>query len=339
MAHPHPHQPAQHEDVPDIKDDPLLSESVRGFLLHLRANPSHNDDPKVVREFMEHQQTIVPVDLSGIEETVKEIPLEGLNKHLKIVVVRPEGVKGNLPAFVYFRGGGFVIGSYNTHKRWIRDLVVASGVVAVFPEFSLAPEHKYPTAVEENFAALKWVAAHGHEIGVDGSKIAVAGESAGASMAVVIALKAKENKGPHISFQALFWGGMDLKNSHYESFRRFGKDMFITLHLLNWMTDHYTGDPEHRNHVYHSPIQATEEQLRGLPPTLIQVGECDIIRDPAELFGRKLDKAGVPVTTLRYVGMIHDFGVVNALSQKGKVIPQVKSLIATTAAALRSHLF
>jgi acetyl esterase len=118
------------------------------------------------------------------------------------------------------------------------------------------------------------------------------------------------------------------------SFKRFGKDRFLTTPLMKWMYDLYTTDPEERNQIFASPLRATLEQLRGLPPALIQVAEADILRDGGEAYGRKLDEAGVAVTTIRYDGMIHDFGLLNPLAE----LPPVRSLFVHAAAELKKHL-
>ncbi|WP_429047045.1 alpha/beta hydrolase [Chitinophaga sp. W3I9] len=179
----------------------------------------------------------------------------------------------------------------------------------------------------------KWVAEHGAEIGVDGSRLAIVGNSVGGNMATVTAIKAKENKGPEILVQVLFWPIVDAGFEH-DTYKRFGQDRFLTTPLMKWMYNQYTTDPAEREQVYASPLNATIDQLKGLPPALIQVAEADVLRDGGEAYGRKLDEAGVAVTTVRYNGMIHDFGLLNALAN----IPQTKSLFVQAAAELKKYL-
>ena len=166
---------------------------------------------------------------------------------------------------MFFHGGGWVLGDFPTHQRMVRDLVVYSGAAAVFVDYTPSPEAQYPVAINQAYAATNWVAQHGKEIGVDGKRLAVAGNSVGGNMATVVALMAKEKKGPAVKLQVLFWpvtnAGFDNK-----SYRLFGKDRFLTKSLMMWMWDNYTKDENQREEIYASPLLATTEQLRGLPP-------------------------------------------------------------------------
>jgi acetyl esterase/lipase len=168
---------------------------------------------------------------------------------------------------------------------------------------------------------------------VDAKRLAVVGNSVGGNMTAVTALKAKQRGGPEIKFQAMLWPIVDA-DFNTQSYREFGKDRFLTTSLMKWMYDMYIVDPSQRKDIFASPLQADVEQLRGLPPTLIQVAENDILRDEGEAFGRKLDEAGVPVTCIRYNGMIHDFGLLNGLAH----VPAVRSLFWHAAAELRRYL-
>jgi acetyl esterase/lipase len=215
----------------------------------------------------------------------------------------------------------------------VRDLVVLSGMAAVFVNYTPTPDAKYPQAINEIYAATRWVAEHGEEIDVDGKNMAVVGNSVGGNMTAVTALKAKENGGPEIKLHVMMW---PVTNAEFdtESYRQFGEKRFLTASLMKWMVDLYTTDPKERQQIYLSPLRATIEQLRGLPPALIQVAESDILRDEGEAYGRKLDEAGVPVTTVRYDGMIHDFGLLNGLAEE----PAVRSLFEHAAAELKKYL-
>jgi acetyl esterase/lipase len=168
---------------------------------------------------------------------------------------------------------------------------------------------------------------------VDGKRLAVVGNSVGGNMTAVTAIRAKENGGPEIKFQLMMWPIVDA-NFETGSYQQFGKDRFLTTSLMKWMYDLYIQDPAKRKNVYASPLQASIEQLKGLPPALIQVAESDILRDEGEAYGRKLDEAGVPVTCIRYNGMIHDFGLLNGLA----TVPAVRSLFVHAAAELKKYL-
>ena len=213
------------------------------------------------------------------------------------------------------------------------DLSVLSGFSGVFVNYTPSPEAQYPQAINEIYAATKWVAEHGDEINVDGKNLAVVGNSVGGNMTAVTALKAKENNGPKIKLQIMMWPIVDA-SFDTESYHLFGEQRFLTTSLMKWMYDQYTTDLNERKEIHASPLQATVDQLKGLPPALIQVAENDILRDGGEAYGRKLDEAGVPVTTVRYNGVIHDFGLLNGLAE----IPQTRSLFLQAAAELKKYL-
>ncbi|MEH2089988.1 alpha/beta hydrolase [Nostoc sp.] len=320
--------------VLEVADDPRLSREVKAFLKLLNSgdgSPLETLPPLEARQVLVNAQADVKVDLSGIDESEKTITVDGYSISLNIV--RPEGVKGTLPVFIFIHGGGWVLGDYPTHKRMVRDLVVLSGFAAVFVNYTRTPDAQYPQAVNEIYAATKWVAEHGEEINVDGKNLAVVGNSVGGNMTAVTTLMAKAKGGPQIKLQILMWPLVDA-NFETDSYQQFGEKRFLTTSLMKWMYDLYTTDLEKRKEIYASPLQATVEQLKGLPPALIQVAESDILRDGGEAYGRKLDEAGVKVTTVRYNGMIHDFGLLNGLAE----VPAVRSLFVHAAAELKKYL-
>ncbi|WP_323846445.1 alpha/beta hydrolase [Microbulbifer magnicolonia] len=270
--------------------------------------------------------TLPPADVSE-----KTIQADG--KPLKLVVVKPKGAKGALPAFMFFHGGGWALGDYPTHERLIRDLVNDSGAAAVYVDYTPSPEAKYPTAVEQAYTATRWVAQHGEEIGVDGSRLAVAGNSVGGNMAAVVALMAKDKGTPKIRYQLLLWPVTDA-NFDTASYKEFAEGHFLTRNMMQWFWDNYTTDPKQRAEIYASPLRATTAQLKGLPPAMVQTAEMDVLRDEGEAYARKLNDAGVPVTAVRYNGMIHDYGLLNALSS----VPAVQDALEQAGAELRDHL-
>ncbi|MFV8441481.1 alpha/beta hydrolase [Flavobacterium sp. LB2P44] len=318
----------------DASQDPNIESNIRGFLKVLNSGtgkPLEQLSPVEARKVLVGAQASVKVDMSGITVTEKTI-VEG-GESIKINIVKPENAKGTLPVFMFFHGGGWVLGDFPTHQRMVRDLVVASGAVAVFVNYTPSPEARYPVAITQAYNATKWVAAHGKEIGVDGKRLAVAGNSVGGNMATVVALMAKDKKGPEIKLQVLFWPVTNA-NFETESYNLFGKDRFLTKNLMMWMWDNYTTDPKQRKEIYASPLLATTNQLKGLPPALVQTAENDILRDEGEAYARKLDEAGVKVTATRYNGMIHDWGLLNAIS----TIPGTKSALLQAAAELKKAL-
>ena len=318
----------------DPAKDPHIESNVRAFLKVLNSGtgkPLEQLPPKEARAVLTEAQSSVKVDLSGITVSEKTITQDG--QSIKINIVKPANVKGMLPVFMFFHGGGWVLGDFPTHQRMIRDLVVNSGAVAVFVNYTPSPEAHYPVAINQAYAATKWVAENGKEIGVDGKRLAVAGNSAGGNMATVVSLMAKEKKGPLIKLQVLFW---PITNAFFEteSYNKFSTGRFLTKNLMMWFWDNYTSNPKERKEIYASPLLATEQQLKGLPPALVLTGENDILRDEGEAYARKLDEAGVKVTATRYNGMIHDWGLLNAISE----VPGTKSALLQAATEIKKAL-
>ena len=313
---------------------PGVEHNTQAFLEALAAGggkPLESLSPQDARNVLVGAQASAKVDLSGVSVEDKTIQADG--KPLKLTIVRPEGSKGELPVFMFFHGGGWVLGDYPTHARLIRDLVVNSGAVAVYVDYTPSPEAKYPTAINQAYAATKWVGEHGKEINVDSSRMAVAGNSVGGNMAAVIALKSKEAGAPKLRFQLLLWPVTDA-NLETSSYNTFAQGHFLTKPLMKWFWDSYTTDPKQRAEIYASPLQATSEQLKGLPPALIQTAEFDVLRDEGEAYARKLDAAGVTVTAVRYNGMIHDYGLLNPLAH----VPAVHTAMRQAGLELKQHL-
>jgi acetyl esterase len=319
--------------VQDFSTDPHLSPEVRSFLKGLNTGGPGLEtlSPIAARKILFDAQAASQVDYSGITESEKTIQFDGYS--IKLNIVRPEGAQGILPVFIYIHGGGWVLGDYPTHKRMVRDLVVGSGAAGVFVNYTPTPDAQYPVAINEIYAATKWVAANGAEIGVDGTRLAVVGNSVGGNMTAVTCLKAKTSNGPAIKTAIMLWPIVDADFAT-GSYQQFGKDRFLTTTLMSWMYDMYIPEPEKRKDIYASPLQAKLEQLKGLPPTLIMVAENDVLRDEGEAYGRKLSEAGVQATTIRYNGVIHDFGLLNGLA----TIPQTVDLFTQASAQLKKYL-
>ncbi|MES2820868.1 MAG: alpha/beta hydrolase [Pseudomonadota bacterium] len=313
---------------------PGVERNTQAFLEALAAGggkPLEQLAPKDARAVLVGAQAGVKVDVSGIEVEDRNISVDGQSIALKIV--RPADATGTLPVFMYFHGGGWVLGDYPTHERLIRDLVVGSGAAAVYVDYTPSPEAQYPTAINQAYAATRWVAQNGQQIGVDGKRLAVAGNSVGGNMAAVVSLMAKDKGTPAIKYQLLLWPVTDATFNN-ASYTQFADGHFLSKSLMQWFWNNYTTDPKQRAEIYASPLQASVEQLKGLPPALVQTAEFDVLRDEGEAYARKLDAAGVAVTAVRYNGMIHDFGLLNVLSQ----VPGTRSAIEQAAAALKTHL-
>ncbi len=316
------------------EEDPRILTDVRKFLRVLNSGtgkPIEQLSATDARQVLTDAQTSVEVDYSGIEESERTITQDG--EELTIHIMKPVNSKTGAPVFIYIHGGGWVLGDYPTHRRLVRDLVVHSGAVAVFPDYTPSPEAIYPTAINQIYAATKWVSEHGNEIGVDGKNLAVVGNSVGGNMTASVVLMAKEKKGPAIKLQVMLWPVTDA-NFETGSYKELGEGRFLTRNMMIWFWDNYLPDKKARKEIYASPLQASVEQLKGLPPALIQTAENDVLRDEGEAYARKLDEAGVPVTLTRYGGLIHDYGLLNPLAE----IPAVRTALLQAAAVIRKLL-
>jgi acetyl esterase/lipase len=316
------------------EQDPQIFKEVRTFLQALNSGngkPLEELSPADARQVLVGAQKSVQVNYSGITESQQVISQNGYK--VNIHITKPVGVKANAPVFIFIHGGGWVLGDYPTHRRLVRDLVAASGAVAVFPDYTPSPEAQYPTAINEIYAATQWVAEHGNEIGVNGKNLAVVGNSVGGNMAAVTALMAKDKKGPHIKLQVLLWPVTDA-NFDNASYLEFAEGRFLTRNMMKWFWNQYLPDANKRKDIYASPLQATLEQLKGLPPALVQTAENDVLRDEGEAYARKLNEAGVNVTLTRYSGQIHDYGLLNPIAH----VASVQTALLQAAAVIKNTL-
>jgi acetyl esterase/lipase len=313
---------------------PNVDRRIAEFLDALNSSggkPMEQLTPEDARAVLVNLQKSVTVPLAPADVSEKTITVDG--QPLTLTIVRPAGAKGMLPVFMFFHGGGWVLGDFPTHERLVRDLVAGSGAAAVFPNYTRSPEARYPTAINQMYGATKWVAEHGAEIQVDGKRLAVVGNSVGGNAAGVISLMAKDKGGPAIRLTVMLWPVTDA-NFETGSYRELAEGHFLSRNMMKWFWDNYAPDVRQRREIYASPLQATIAQLKGLPPTLIQVAENDVLRDEGEAYARKLDAAGVELTHVRYDGLIHDWGLLNPISQ----LPGVRASLLQVAEALKKRL-
>jgi acetyl esterase len=233
---------------------------------------------------------------------------------VRVRIIRPEASEGKLPVILYLHGGGWVLGNAGTHDRLVRELAVGSGAALAFVEYSRSPEVRYPVAIEQAYATARWLVREGAERGLDGARIAVAGDSVGGNMATVLTLMAKD-RGDVRFVQAQMYYPVTDAAMDTESYRQFADGPYNTRLTMDWFWDAYIADPAQRFEINASPNQATIEQLRGLPPTVVLVDEADVLRDEGEAYAAKLRAAEVSVTTVRYDGICHDFMMLDPLSQ------------------------
>jgi acetyl esterase/lipase len=257
----------------------------------------------------------------------------GPTGEVRIRIVRPEGSTGPLPVVLYVHGAGWVFGNAGTHDRLVRELAVGTGAAVVFPEYDLSPEVRYPVAIEQSYAVAQWVVTSGAEKDLDGSRLAVAGDSVGGNMSAALTLLAKERGDVRFVQQVLFYPVTDA-NFDTPSYHQFAEGYFLRRDGMKWFWDQYTTDPAQRAEITASPLRASLEQLAGLPPALIVTGEADVLRDEGEAYAAKLRAAGVPVTAVRYQGIIHDFVMLNALRETHAADAAITQAVATLRKAL-----
>lgn len=252
-----------------------------------------------------------PIFKPDIEEEWIDVP-GGPSGPVQVRIVKPPKSTGTLPVILYIHGAGWVFGDAHTHDRLVRDLAVGTGAAVVFPEYRRSPEVKYPHHLDEIYTVAKWIVSDGASKGLDASRIAIAGDSVGGNMTAATTLRAKVRGDIQFRFQVLFY---PVTNASFdtESYREFANGYFLTLDGMKWFWDQYTTDEAQRAEITASPLRATTEQLAGLPPALVITAQADVLRDEGEAYAARLRDAGVPVTAVRYQGIVHDFVMVNSL--------------------------
>ena len=294
-----------------------VEQNTRSFLKSLQQNPGppiYTLLPDKARGVLAGLQASSIVQKLPAEIENRTIPGGPNAKEISITIVRPQSNSNEtLPVVMYFHGGGWVLGGFDTHERLIRELANKANVVVIFVNYTPSPEAKYPVALEEAYAATKWIAQNGKTVNVNASRLAVAGDSVGGNMAAAVALLAKERGGPPIRYQLLFYPVTDA-NFETSSYMKYQEGYWLSREAMKWFWDNYVSNQTNIKEPTVSPLQASIDRLRGMPPTLIINGEFDVLRDEGEAYAHKLMEAGVPVTAVRYHGTIHDFVMLNALS-------------------------
>lgn len=267
--------------------------------------------PEKGREILLGLQTGDGVDRPSVDEEWVTVDA-GEWGQVRTRIIRPRGLTGPLPVVFYIHGAGWVFGDDVTHDRLFRELSVGAGAAGVFPVYDRAPEAKYPTQVEQNYAVGQWLARHGAEHGLDPGRVAVTGESVGGCMSAVFALMNKERGGLDLRAQVLLYPVADA-DFDTPSYRQFAEGYYLTRDGMIWFWDQYTTDPEQRREPHASPLRASLDQLKGLPTTLVITDEADVLRDEGEKYANRLREAGVDVTSVRVAGMVHDFLLLDSL--------------------------
>jgi acetyl esterase/lipase len=321
-------------EIPDAATDPRIDPQVRSFLAEVNKDSSpfwELPQPKP-QEILTGLQNKTPVDLTGVSVTERTISQDG--RSVKVYIMTPQGVTGKPGVLLFIHGGVWIVGNFENHQRLLRDLVVGSGQVGVFVEYTSLPAARFPTQLEESYAALKWVATHADQFGADGARIAIAGNSVGGNMTAALTLMAKDRNGPKIAAQILLIPATDA-SVDTRSYHEFATGRFLARAFMKYGWDLYAPDQKTRNNPYVSPLRATDKQLQGLPPALVVTAENDPLRDEGEAYARKLKEACVAVTAVRYNGLIHDFVLLNGIRNDPGTLAALEQVSDTIRDALK----
>jgi len=268
-------------------------------------------EPAAARKVLDDLQA-APIDKLPIHEEWITVPASVGDARVRIV--KPVDSPSSLPVIVYMHGGGWILGNAATHDRLVRELAVGARAALLFVEYPNSPEARYPVAIEQGYATAQWITKEGANKGLDASRMAVAGESVGGNMAAALTLMAKE-RGDIAFVQTSMYYPVTDAAMDTASYDEFAEGYYLTRKAMEWFWDAYTTNPDERAQITASPNQATTEQLQGLPPTLLLVDEVDPLRDEGEAYAARLRAAGVAVTTVRYDGVVHDFMLLNPMSE------------------------
>jgi acetyl esterase/lipase len=304
--------------------EPVLEPAAQAFV-EATANPPYLFDlpPAEGRKAVDEVQSGEIAEPAIDEEWITVSG--GPTGSVRARIVKPAGAAGTLPVILYIHGAGWVFGNAHTHDRLVRELAVGAGAAVVFPEYDLSPEVRYPVAIEQNYTVAKWVVEQGATKDLDGSRLAVAGDSVGGNMTAALTLMAKERGDVPLVQQVLFYPVTDA-SFDTGSYHQFATGYFLRRDGMQWFWDQYTTDEAERAQITASPLRASTEQLSGLPPALVITGEADVLRDEGEAYANKLREA-----------IIHDFVMLNALRGTHAAEAAINQAVATLRAALHTN--
>ncbi|GAA2873503.1 alpha/beta hydrolase [Streptomyces mexicanus] len=325
--------------VPPSPPRTVLDRPTRAFLDgHACLRSARHPDPEQARLDLARLQGNGDLDPLGEETTSTEwfaLP-GGPTGHVRVKVVRPAGSPGRIPVVLFLHGLGWVLGDAGTHERLVRAFALGTDAAVVFVEYERAPEAQYPVALEQCYAVARWICERGGEIGLDGSRMAAVGDSAGANLVAALTLLAKERGDVRLLQQVLHCPVTDA-DFDTPSYRESAEGYFLDREAMRWFWDQYLPDVRLRGLATASPLQATVEQLTGLPPALVVTGEADVVRDEGEAYAAKLRAAGVAVVSMRYHGTIHGFTVLDPLRDTDAARAALVQAFDTVHVALHRH--
>ncbi len=314
-----------------VQSQIVLEPSAQGIVDATSIPPFlYELEPAAARKVLDDLQA-APIEKLPIEEEWITVPAAVGDARVRIL--KPVDCSGPLPVIVYMHGGGWILGNAATHDRLVRELAVGARAALLFVEYPNSPEAKYPVAIEQGYATAQWAIREGATKGLDATRMAVAGESVGGDMAAALTLMAKQRGDVSFVQTSMYYPVTDaaMDTASYDEFE---EGYYLTRKAMEWFWDAYTTDPAERAEITASPNQATTEQLEGLPPTLLLVDEVDPLRDEGEAYAAKLRAAGVLVTTVRYDGVVHDFMLLNAMSESRATRAAIQQAVDHLRAAL-----
>ena len=320
-----------------MSKSPILEPKTQAFIDAVSAQGGKQLYEMPYEEARQVLESLQAADVRKLPADFEDTVLPtGPTGSVPVRIYRPKGSRGHLPVVMYFHGGGWILGSKNTHDRLVRDLVNGTNAAFVFVTYTPSPEAQFPIPNEQAYAATKYIAEHGSQYGLDSNRLAIAGDSVGGCMTAVVAQLAKERGGPNIRYQVMFYPVTDGTMSQ-ASHEQFANGPWLTRKTMEWMWDAYAPNKADRKKREAAPLNATLDQLRGLPPALLIVDENDILRDEGEEYARKLMQAGVEVTPLRVLGTVHDFALLNPLAETPAVRLAIELASEKLSAALASQ--
>ena len=263
--------------------------------------------PEGARKVLDDVQA-APVAKLDVDQRWVTVPCEYGDVAVRIVT--PPGISGPLPVVLYIHGGGWVLGNAATHDRLVRELAVGAHAAVAFVEYDRSPEAQYPVAIEQAYATAQWITRHGADEGLDAARMSVAGDSVGGNMTAAVAIMSKQRGDVCFIHQSMYYPVTDAAQNT-DSYSEFANGPFLTAKAMAWFWDCYLPEALLRSEITASPLRASIDELQGLPPALVIVDENDVLRDEGEAYARKLTAAGVPTTSLRVNGIIHDFMMLN----------------------------
>jgi acetyl esterase/lipase len=294
------------QSSPSVVLEPAAQE-----LADATANPPflYEMTPVDARKVLDDLQS-GPVDKPQIDEEWITVPA-GVGD-VRVRILKPLDARGPLPVILFMHGGGWILGNAGTHDRLVRELAVGARAAAVFVEYTPSPEAHYPVAIEQGYATAQWLTRDGASKGLDATRMAIAGDSVGGDMTAALTLMAKQRGDVTFVHQSMYYpvtdAGMDTTSYHQRA-----EGPYLTAKAMEWFWDAYTQDPAQRDEITASPLRANADELAGLPPAFLIVDEFDPLRDEGEAYAAKLREAGVPITTVRYDGILHDFMMLDAV--------------------------